>query len=66
MTPHKLPHPAAETQGPVLTPCAFDDPTCPCQDGDACHHVDVGDTKAWAPPTEERKREWAAITGAQP
>lgn len=26
------------------------DPTCPCQDGDVCHYVDDGDTKAMVRP----------------
>ena len=27
-------------------PCIGKDPRCPCQDGDACHYKDCGDTKA--------------------
>jgi hypothetical protein len=27
-------------------PCVGKDPRCPCQDGDACHYKDCGDTKA--------------------
>ena len=29
--------------------CKYHDPFCPCQDGDACHCEDCGDTKAWDP-----------------
>ena len=29
--------------------CKYHDPHCPCQDGDACHYEDCGDTKAWDP-----------------
>jgi len=34
--------------GSAATPttCAFGDPTCPCQDGDLCHYVDDGASKA--------------------
>ena len=31
-------------------PCIGKDPRCPCQDGDACHYKDCGDTKAWPVP----------------
>jgi len=30
-----------------VQPCIGKDPLCPCQDGDACHYKDAGDTKAW-------------------
>ena len=30
-----------------MTDCPHGDPHCPCQDGDACHYEDVGDSKAW-------------------
>lgn len=30
--------------------CAFGDPHCPCQDGDPCHYVDHGNTKAMKAP----------------
>ena len=33
--------------------CAFGDPTCPCQDGDACHYVDLPDSPAMAPPPDD-------------
>lgn len=29
-----------------MTVCIYGDPTCPCQDGDVCHYVDSGKTKA--------------------
>lgn len=35
--------PAAQ---PEQEPCVGKDPRCPCQDGDACHYKDCGDTKA--------------------
>lgn len=31
-------------------PCAFGDPLCPCQDGDACHYVSVKGDKPMVPP----------------
>ena len=34
-------------------PCIAKDPRCPCQDGDACHYKDCGDTKAWPVPQAE-------------
>ena len=40
-------------------PCAFGDPYCPCQDGDACHYVDVPGSPAMTPPGEERDSERA-------
>jgi len=30
--------------------CIGNDPLCPCQDGDVCHYVDHGDTKAMTIP----------------
>ena len=33
--------------------CIAKDPRCPCQDGDACHYKDCGDTKAWPVPQAE-------------
>jgi len=33
--------------------CIGKDPRCPCQDGDACHYKDCGDTKAWPVPQAE-------------
>ena len=39
-------------------PCIGKDPQCPCQDGDACHYKDCGDTKALLVPVaqpEQRK-----------
>lgn len=40
--------------------CRYGDPACPCQDGDACHYEDVGDTKAMDVPPEYVRRaiEW--------
>ena len=29
--------------------CKYHDKACPCQDGDACHYEDCGDTKAMDP-----------------
>ena len=37
---------AQPAQEPVRMPCTGKDPRCPCQDGDACHYKDCGDTKA--------------------
>lgn len=31
-----------------MTACAFGDPTCPCQDGDACHYIDLPGSPAMA------------------
>jgi hypothetical protein len=33
--------------------CIGKDPRCPCQDGDACHYKDCGNTKAWPVPQAE-------------
>jgi len=41
-------HPAPQPQ-----PCT--DPACPCQDGDPCHYVDHGKTKAMPKPQPERQ-----------
>jgi hypothetical protein len=30
-----------------MADCPHGDSHCPCQDGDACHYEDVGDSKAW-------------------
>lgn len=38
---------------PAVEPCIGKDPLCPCQDGDACHYKDCGDTKAWPVPAVE-------------
>jgi len=32
-----------------MSTCKYHDPHCPCQDGDACHYEDCGDTKAMDP-----------------
>ena len=37
---------AQPEQEPVRMPCVGKDPRCPCQDGDACHYKDCGNTKA--------------------
>lgn len=34
-------------------PCPFGDLYCPCQDGLACHYVDLPDSPAMTPPTPE-------------
>jgi hypothetical protein len=35
-------------------PCIGKDPTCPCQDGGACHYKDAADgTKGWPAPQAE-------------
>jgi hypothetical protein len=36
-----------------LPPCIGKDPLCPCQDGDACHYNDYGDSKAMPIPDSE-------------
>lgn len=36
---------------PTGRPCAFGDPTCPCQDGDPCHYIVIPGTPAMTPPT---------------
>jgi len=33
--------------------CLGKDPRCPCQDGDACHYKDCGDTKALLVPAAQ-------------
>jgi len=40
----------AQPAQPASERCIGKDPLCPCQDGDACHYKDVGDTKAWPVP----------------
>lgn len=32
--------------------CPFGNPTCPCQDGDACHYVDLPGSPAMRPPEQ--------------
>ena len=39
----------------------FGDPTCPCQDGDACHYVAVGDSPAVAVPAEYAENAISAL-----
>lgn len=34
--------------------CAFGDPFCPCQDGLACHYVDLPGSPAMPPPKPEQ------------
>jgi len=31
--------------------CPFGDPYCPCQDGDACHYIDLPGSPAMKPPS---------------
>ena len=31
------------------TPCIGNDPACPCQDGDACHYIDLPGSPAMTP-----------------
>ena len=38
---------------PEQEPCIGKDPRCPCQDGDACHYKDCGDTKALPVPVAQ-------------
>jgi hypothetical protein len=48
---------------PAVEPCIGKDRLCPCQDGDACHYKDCGDTKAWPVPAVEpaKPNDWAAM-----
>jgi hypothetical protein len=39
-------------------PCVGKDPRCPCQDGDACHYKDCGNTKA----RPVAQRTWVGLT----
>ena len=43
--------------------CIGKDPRCPCQDGDACHYKDCGNTKAWPVPQAEPLEYWNAVEG---
>lgn len=49
------------------TPCAFGDPTCPCQDGDSCHYVDLPGSPAMRPPplTDEELAEIKTMLAMQ-
>ena len=38
-------------------PCIGKDPRCPCQDGDACHYKDCGNTKARPVPPAQPEQE---------
>ena len=42
---------------PEQEPCIGKDPRCPCQDGDACHYKDCGDTKALLVPVAQPAQE---------
>ena len=45
---------AAAPAAPQAEPCIGNNPTCPCQDGDACHYRDAADgTKGWPVPQAE-------------
>ena len=45
---------AAAPAVPQAEPCIGNNPTCPCQDGDACHYRDAADgTKGWPVPQAE-------------
>ena len=44
-------------QEPQAEPCIGKDPRCPCQDGDACHYKDCGDTKALPVPVAQPEQE---------
>lgn len=54
MTPEQLRGLAAPQAEPKREPCIGNNPTCPCQDGDACHYRDTETTKAWPVPQAER------------
>ena len=49
-------------------PCIGKDPQCPCQDGDACHYKDCGNTKALpaAQPEQEPDRRALQAAGTHP
>lgn len=47
---------------PEQEPCIGKDPRCPCQDGDACHYKDCGNTKARpVPPAQPEQEPVASI-----
>jgi len=48
-------------QEPQAEPCIGKDPRCPCQDGDACHYKDCGDTKALPVPVAQPAQEPVAM-----
>ena len=52
--------PAAQ---PEQEPCIGKDPRCPCQDGDACHYKDCGNTKARPVAQPEPLEYWNAVEG---
>jgi hypothetical protein len=35
-----------------MSACLYGDPYCPCQDGDACHYRQVGESLALQPPAD--------------
>lgn len=37
----------------AMTPCIGHDPGCPCQDGLACHYVDLPGSPAWPVPRHQ-------------
>lgn len=39
-----------QAQPEILRPCPHGDETCPCQDGDVCHYVSLGDSTAMRCP----------------
>jgi hypothetical protein len=48
-------------------PCIGKDPRCPCQDGDACHYKDCGNTKALpVPPAQPEQEPVATLFGSLP
>jgi hypothetical protein len=50
---------------PEQEPCIGKDPRCPCQDGDACHYKDCGNTKA-RPPVQPEQEPVAKLFGTLP
>jgi hypothetical protein len=63
VTAWKMGYEAAKAEmQPEQEPCIGKDPRCPCQDGDACHYKDCGDTKARPVPLAQPEQEpvaWA-------
>ena len=41
----------AERRAVAAPSCAFGNPCCPCQDGDACHYVALPGSPAMPPPS---------------
>jgi len=50
---------------PEQEPCVGKDPRCPCQDGDACHYKDCGNTKA-RPVAQPEQGPLATLFGTLP